>query len=81
MRMGMRRYSRKTNAFSKKIENHALNLGIYYLCYKYARPHLTLNGISPAPAAGIADHMWEVAEIVELLEEKERRYGTRSELC
>ena len=77
MRMGMRRYSRKTNAFSKKIENHALNLGIYYMAYNYARARQSLDGISPAQAAGIADHMRYVAEIVELLEEKEKRSATR----
>ena len=76
MRMGMRRYARKTNAFSKKIENHAFHLGLFYMNYNYARPHQSLHGVSPAQAAGIADHMWDVAEIVELLERKERRYGT-----
>ena len=66
MRMQMRRFTRLTNAFSKKVENHIASLAIHYLHYNYARTHQTLR-ITPAIAAGLAMHPWTVGEIVGLL--------------
>lgn len=65
MRMHMRRFTRLTNAFSKKVENHAHALAIYFMYYNFGRIHQTLR-ITPAMAAGISDHVWELREIVEL---------------
>jgi hypothetical protein len=72
MRMGMRRFTRLTNAFSKKIENLDAAVSLHFMHYNFARPHQTLkqaNGYrrTPAMAAGIADHVWTVEEIVGLL--------------
>ena len=66
MRMGMRRFTRLTNAFSKKIENHALHLTLHYMYYNFVRIHKTLR-VSPAMAAGVSDHLWSVEEIAGLL--------------
>ena len=64
MRMNIRRYSRRTNAFSKKLENHAHAVALNYMVYNFARPHKTLKGRTPAQAAGITDHKWTHADIV-----------------
>ena len=66
MRMSMRRYTRLTNAFSRKIENHTAMLAIYFMWYNFGRVHQTLR-VTPAMEAGIADHVWTVEEIVALL--------------
>jgi IS1 family transposase/lambda repressor-like predicted transcriptional regulator len=71
MRMGMRRYTRLTNAFSKKIENHAASVAIHFMHYNFARPHKTLANRyprTPAMAAGVADRIWTAEEIVALLD-------------
>jgi IS1 family transposase len=67
MRMSMRRFTRLTNAFSKKIENHAASVAIYFTWYNFGRVHQTLK-TTPAMAAGVADHVWSVDEMVSLLE-------------
>lgn len=67
MRMGMRRFTRLTNAFSKKLENHAAAIALHMMYYNFARKHQTLK-TSPAVAAGLADHVWTVEEIVGLLD-------------
>src|SRR5258708_26447818 len=67
MRMGIRRFTRLTNAFSKKIENHAAAVSLHMMYYNFGRKHMTL-GTSPAVAAGVADHVWTVEEIVGLLD-------------
>lgn len=69
MRMGMRRFTRLTNAFSKKIENHAAAVSLHMMYYNFARKHQTL-GTTPAVAAGVADHEWTIKEIVGLLDSK-----------
>ena len=66
MRMQMRRFTRLTNAFSKKIENHEAAIALHYMRYNFARIHQTLR-VTPAMAAGITDHVWSLEEIVGLL--------------
>lgn len=65
MRMGMRRFTRLTNAFSKKVENHAATVALHFIHYNFARVHKTLR-ITPAMAAGISDHVWSYEEIAAL---------------
>jgi hypothetical protein len=75
MRMGMRRFTRLTNAFSKKVENLAAAVSLHFLHYNFARPHKSLSSpyqTTPAMAAGVADHVWTLDEIVGLLEEIEQ---------
>ena len=70
MRMSMRRFTRLTNAFSKKIENHMHAISLHFMWYNFARPHKTLSKPylkTPAMAAGVADHIWTAEEIVSLL--------------
>jgi IS1 family transposase len=66
MRMGMRRFTRLTNAFSKKVENLAAAVSLHFMHYNFCRVHQTL-GVTPAMAAGVADHTWSVEEVCELL--------------
>jgi hypothetical protein len=67
MRMSIRRFTRLTNAFSKKIEKHALSVALHYMHYNFARIHKTLR-ISPAMAAGVTDKLWSVADIVIMID-------------
>jgi IS1 family transposase len=67
MRMGMRRFTRLTNGFSKKIENHEYALAIYFVHYNFARIHQTLR-VTPAMAAGVTDKLWSLDDIVALIE-------------
>lgn len=69
MRMGMRRFTRLTNAFSKKFENHFHMIALYTLFYNFVRQHKTLR-MSPAMAAGIADKLWSMEDIAALCEAK-----------
>jgi IS1 family transposase len=66
MRMQMRRFTRLTNAFSKKIENHSYAVALHFMHYNFCRVHQTLR-VTPAMEAGIADHVWSIQEIVGLL--------------
>jgi len=66
MRMGMRRFTRLTNAFSKKVENHAYSVALYYMHYNFARIHKTLR-VTPAMEAGVSGHVWSIGEIAALL--------------
>ena len=68
MRMSMRRFTRLTNAFSKKVENHAAAVALYFMYYNFGRVHQTLR-VTPAMEAGVATHVWSVTEIVSLLGE------------
>lgn len=65
MRMSMRRFTRLTNAFSKKVDNHKAAVAFYAMHYNFARQHKTLR-VTPAMEAGLADHIWEAAEIAAL---------------
>ena len=67
MRMGMRRFTRLTNGFSKKVENHAYSVAVYYMHYNFCRIHQTLR-VTPAMEAGVTDHVWSIAEIADLLQ-------------
>ena len=66
MRMSMRRFTRLTNAFSKKVENLEAAVSLHFMNYNFARIHQTLR-VTPAMAAGVSDHVWSIAEIVDLL--------------
>jgi IS1 family transposase len=66
MRMSMRRFTRLTNAFSKKVENHAAAVALYFMFYNFGRVHQTLR-VTPAMEAGVATHVWSIAEIVGLI--------------
>ena len=68
MRMGMRRFTRLTNGFSKKIENHIYAVALFYMHYNFCRIHKTLR-CTPAMEAGITNHVWGVEEIAALLPE------------
>ena len=67
MRMQMRRFTRLTNGFSKKIENHEAAIALHYMYYNFGRIHQTLR-CTPAMAAGVSNHVWEIEEIVALLD-------------
>ncbi len=66
MRMHMRRFTRLTNAFSKKAQNHAAAVAVHFMWYNFGRLHQSL-GMTPAMAAGVADHRWTVEDLVSLL--------------
>src|SRR6266511_637405 len=67
MRMSMRRFTRLTNAFSRKVENLAAAVSLHFMHYNFGRVHKTL-GVTPAMAAGVADHAWTFREIAGLLD-------------
>ena len=71
VRMNIRRYTRLTNAFSRKIENHSAAVALYYFAYNFIKIHRTLR-TTPAMAAGVTDRLWEVSDLVALLEAEER---------
>jgi IS1 family transposase len=77
MRMGMRRFTRLTNAFSKKAANHAYAVSLYFMAYNFIKPHGTLTKAhlmrypqTPAMAAGLTDHVWTVEEMLALMDPK-----------
>lgn len=67
MRMSMRRFTRLTNAVSKKVENLAAAVSLHFAYYNYCRVHASLNGQTPAMAAGLEDHVWKIDELIALL--------------
>jgi IS1 family transposase len=72
MRMSMRRFTRLTNAFSKKVENLTAAVSLHFCHYNFCREHKSLGrGITPAMAAGVTDHKWTLAELIGLLEAAE----------
>jgi IS1 family transposase len=77
MRMQMRRFTRLTNAFSKKFENHMHMVALYTVWYNYVKQHKTLKGISPAMAAGISDTLWSVTDLAEMVDASASRPGKR----
>src|SRR5437868_4451322 len=74
MRMQMRRFTRLTNGYSKKAENHAHAVSLHFMFYNYCRPHATLakaaKGVktTPAMATGLTDHVWTIEEILEMMQ-------------
>jgi len=64
--MGMRRFTRLTNAFSKKVENHRHMVALFFLYYNFCRVHSTLR-VTPAMEAGLSDHVWSIEEMCDLL--------------
>lgn len=70
MRMHMRRFTRLTNGFSKKVEAHANAVALHFMYYNFVRIHASLR-MTPAMAAGVTDELWEIADIVALVEAKE----------
>lgn len=70
MRMHMRRFTRLTNAFSKKVEAHANAVALHFMYYNFVRIHQSLR-VTPAMAAGVTDKLWEISDIVSLIEAKE----------
>ena len=67
MRMGMRRFTRLTNAFSKKAENHTLMVSLHFMHYNFSRIHKTLR-VTPAMQAGVTDRLWSIEDIVDLVD-------------
>ncbi len=76
MRMHMRRFTRLTNAFSKKLANHQHAIAIYFMHYNFARIHQTLR-VTPAMEAGVTDHAWTMEEIAEMVEGTESKPAKR----
>ena len=70
----MRRFTRLTNAFGKKVENHAAAVALYFMFYNFARVHQTLL-VTPAMEAGVSDHVWSISEIVAYLTRDHRKVG------
>jgi hypothetical protein len=71
MRMAMRRFTRLTNAFSKKWENHVHMVALYTVWYNFVKQHKSLGGITPAMAANVTDRLWSIEDIVTLVENAE----------
>jgi hypothetical protein len=67
MRMLMRRFTRLTNAFSKKVENHACAVALHAMYYNFVRIHQTLK-VTPEMAAGVTDRLWEMNDVVDVLD-------------
>lgn len=67
IRMGMRRFTRLTNGFSKKVENHGHALALYFMHYNFCRIHTTLR-VTPAMQAGVADRVWEMTDVVRMMD-------------
>ncbi len=76
IRMHMRRFTRLTNGFSKKVENHAYAVALHMMYYNFVRIHQTLK-VTPAMAAGVTKRLWEVSDIVALWEAVEPKTGKR----
>ena len=76
MRMSMRRFTRLTNAFSKKLENHGHMVALYALWYNFVRIHKTLR-TSPAMAAGVESRLWSMEDVVRLIDEHAERSTPR----
>ena len=69
MRMSMRRFTRLTNGFSKKLENHIAAVAIHFAHYNFCRVHGSLR-VTPAMEAGLSDHVWSFEELIGLLDRR-----------
>ena len=76
MRMANRRFTRLTNAFSKKFENHVHMVAIYTVWYNFIKMHKTLR-MTPAMAAGVSDKLWSIDDLVAMMEEIAPKPGKR----
>lgn len=76
MRMHMRRFTRLTNGFSKKLDNHVNAVALHFAYYNFVRIHKTLR-MTPAMAAGVTDRLWEMADLVAIVEAAEAKPGKR----
>ena len=70
MRMSMRRFTRLTNAFSRKIQNHAAMVALYMYAYNFIKPHRSLKNATPAMPAGVADWRMKVEDIVAMMDDE-----------
>jgi IS1 family transposase len=77
MRMQMRRFTRLTNAFSKKFENHMHMVALYTVWYNYVKQHKSLKGLSPAMAAGLSETLWNVTDLAEMVDAAGAKPGKR----
>jgi IS1 family transposase len=80
MRMSMRRFTRLTNAFSKRAENHGHSLALYFVYYNFVRIHKTLR-TTPAMAAGLTDRLWEMSDLVALVDAHQEQIAKRPKLA
>ena len=76
MRMSMRRFTRLTNAFSKKLENHMHARALYFMFYNFVRIHKTIK-VTPAMASGVSDRPWSMEDIVTLIDARAQKPGKR----
>jgi hypothetical protein len=72
----MRRFTRLTNAFSKRIDNHCHALALYFVFYNFVRIHKTLK-VTPAMATGVSDRLWSMEDVVALIDEQVERAAPR----
>lgn len=77
MRMHMRRFTRLTNAFSKKFENHMHMVALYTVWYNFVKQHKSLKGLTPAMAAGVADKLWSMEDVVAVIDAAAPQPGPR----
>jgi hypothetical protein len=70
VRMSIRRFTRLTNAFSKKLENHALSVALHYFIYNFCRVHKTLR-VTPAMAPGVTDRVWDMSDLATIIAAQE----------
>lgn len=77
MRMQMRRFTRLTNAFSKKFENHMHMVALYTVWYNFVKQHKTLKGISPAMASGLSMTLWSMTDLAEMVDASQSKPGKR----
>ena len=80
MRMHMRRFTRLTNAFSKKVENHACAIALHCMFYNFVRIHQTLK-ITPGMAAGVTKHLWEMTDVVDVIDAWESKQVRQTRLA
>ena len=69
MRIHMRRFTRLTNAFSKKVENHMRVVALHFMYYNFVKVHQTLK-VTLAVEAGLADHLWDITDLVDIVDAK-----------
>ena len=77
MRMHMRRFTRLTNAFSKKFENHVHMVALYTVWYNYVKQHKSLEGLSPAMAVGLSATLWSMTDLAEMVDAAAPKPGKR----